>query len=427
MTRTFAPLALTLALLAGTTSAQEAGMPPPNDTPQRETVERDAAAVAILEAARDALAERKTIAMTVHSAIEAESGPLASFSLGADGAAWMTRGENNRWIRAMVGEADDIGTTDRISFTVIKSDGKASWVDNEKQEVVHAIGRHAKGKVYGSAELFGLDKLFAGNPYARELSAQKLEVLPAEPIDGVLCDVVRVEYPGRDLPTRWYIASGDGFPRRIVEELMPGADRVFDYSDVVIDEPIDESRFKIEVPPGYVEKNLPPSIAATPNQPASTVKPEPANADGVFFGTGVGDLAVDFSAETIFGEPYTLSDLRGKPAVVIFWASWAPNAQDTAKEIAEIQDFIGDKGGLLTLAVRERQPEAVVNMLLDMGRDDVVVLTSGNQVANTYKVARVPVVLILDKDGRIVFREERYKNGKTIEEIKSKLTEMFGD
>ena len=216
--RTAAPLALTLTLLAGTASAQQGEpklsdvMPPPAAaTDQPSSVNRDERAVEVLTAAREALVEAKTVLFTVQSEINAKSGPLAAFKLGADGNVWARQEDNGTWTRTMIGQADDIGTSEQISFTVIKSGQNASWIDHENQEVIHAIGRYAKGRVYGSADLLGVDYLFAAKPFAAELGAPTLEYVGTETLDGTVCDVVRADYGERTLAKRWYLASSDGF------------------------------------------------------------------------------------------------------------------------------------------------------------------------------------------------------------------------
>ncbi|MEZ4632608.1 MAG: redoxin domain-containing protein [Deinococcales bacterium] len=41
-------------------------------------------------------------------------------------------------------------------------------------------------------------------------------------------------------------------------------------------------------------------------------------------GINLGNLAPDFSMVDLQGEPVRLSELRGKPVVLNFWATWCP-------------------------------------------------------------------------------------------------------
>lgn len=434
--RHVAPLALTLALLAGTAAAQER-VPQPSEEmppaatptqPAEEQVSRDENAVQTLIAAQEALQGLKTVTLSAHSEIVAESGPLAAFKLGADGAVWARKDEDGKWTRSMVGNADEIGASDQLAFTIIKDDQNASWIDTEKQEVVHAIGRFAKGRVYGCAELMGIEFFLSGKPYAAELGAQKLEYLGTENVDGTLCDVVRAEYGGRSLTKRWYFSTGDKFPRRITEELMEGAERIYDFTQVQLDTEIDPSRFELDAPSSYLVVNMPQRRNAV-NAPvgAEPVVSGPDDEPGKTYGSEVGDLGTPFTAEDIFGTAYNSEDYTGKPLVLFFWASWLPNTPATLDDIFKIHDHLGDNGSLLTLALRERQPENASNIMLDAeGREDIVVITSGGRVGGAYNIARVPVVVVLDAEGRIVYRNDDYHPGETVSEVIEAIDKLEG-
>lgn len=39
-------------------------------------------------------------------------------------------------------------------------------------------------------------------------------------------------------------------------------------------------------------------------------------------GTGVGEIALDFTLNDLEGKPHTLSDYRGGKVMLYFWATW---------------------------------------------------------------------------------------------------------
>ncbi|GAB5497219.1 MAG: hypothetical protein Phyf2KO_22990 [Phycisphaerales bacterium] len=428
--RNVAKMTIALCLAAGAAQSQES-MPPPvqpaRQNPATSEKRHDQAAVDVLKRAQELLAETNSVELTISSEINAETGVLAAFKLGADGNAWLRRNEDGTWKRSMIGNADNIGGSDQISFTVIKEGDKASWIDVEKQEVVHAVGRHAKGTVYSSAELLGLHYLFAASkPYAKELGAAKLESLGTEVVNGTLCDVVRAEYVGPSLPLRWYISSADGFPRKVVEELMEDATRDYEYTAVAIDSEISDDRFQLDAPASYTVRNLPdrqsantlPDLRSTqPNEPTQTE-------DGRAYAPEIGKAAPPFTGSDIFGEEVNLRDFEGKPVVLVFWASWVPGSIDIVDEIIELDDHAGEDAQLVTFTLRERNPEDAVNMLLERDREDVVVLTTGGRISTAYNIARMPVVMVLDAEHNIVFRDEEYKKGETVKNAKAKLDEI---
>lgn len=428
--RPVAPLLLTLALLAGASAGQEAApqrtprpAPLPAEQPASET--RSPRAIEILTAAQEALSQTRTVTLSASSEIVAESGLLSAFKLGAEGNVWARRDENGRWTRALIGQADDIGTSQQIPFTVVKSDLNASWIDHEKQEIVHAVGRHAKGQIFGSAELLGIDLLLSGTPYARQLSARTLESLGTEVVDGTLCDIVRAEIGDRSLPTRWYIGATDGFPRRIVEELVEGAQRTYDFKQIQLDTEIEPARFEIQNPGTYVVTNLPERTTAV-NAPAGAppVVSTPDAPIGEIYGSAVGDTGAPFTAEDIFGTKYNTEDYLGKPLVLFFWASWLPGTNTAIDEIIGLNGRLGDNAKLLTLALRERQPENASNSMLDAGGDGIPVITGGGRAAGAYNIARVPVLIVLDAEGKIVYRNEHYQPDITIQEVIGELEKL---
>lgn len=434
-----APFALALVLAQGSALSQDSLPPPPADAEEAEALSRaqaqpeaetsrDQAAIDILRNAQAALSETKTVQAAVSSEIQADSGPLAAFKLGADGNVLIKKNDDGTWTRLLVGSADQIGGSQQMPFTVLKTDEGASWIDTENKELVHATGRYAKGPVYSSAELLGLHYLLGtSDPYAKELSARVLERMGTEVVGGTVCDVIRVEYNGPSLPLRWYISSADGFPRKIVEELMEGAIRTYDFTDVAINESIDDTRFELEAPDGYAVKNLPTRATANNTNNPSMTSQETSDPAIRPFAPEEGKKAPPFAAQNIFGEEVTLADYEGEPVVLYFWASWVPGASDIVDELVDLQDHVEGKANLVTFALRERQPEAAVNLLLEEDRDDVVILTHGPRVSTAYNVARMPVVLVLDKDHTIVFRDEEYKPDETVKNAKAKLAEVTGE
>ena len=64
----------------------------------------------------------------------------------------------------------------------------------------------------------------------------------------------------------------------------------------------------------------------------------------------VGNLAPDFQLDNLDGKPVALSDLKGKPVLLNFWATWCPPCRDEMPYIQEIYDEWSDEG-LVVLAI----------------------------------------------------------------------------
>ena len=120
-------------------------------------------------------------------------------------------------------------------------------------------------------------------------------------------------------------------------------------------------------------------------------------------GLGEGQLAPDFEFSTFDGERMRLSDLRGRPIFLNFWASWCGPCR---KEMPNMQTMIEKYGGannLVVLAVNNGESltraqsflENIEVELSEYGYDPTA------QVVRRYNVAGLPVSYFIDADGVI--------------------------
>ena len=66
--------------------------------------------------------------------------------------------------------------------------------------------------------------------------------------------------------------------------------------------------------------------------------------DGREVGSAVGQLAPDFELETIDGERFRLSDWRGQPVLINFWASWCGPCRREVPALIRAQEAHGHQG-----------------------------------------------------------------------------------
>lgn len=96
--------------------------------------------------------------------------------------------------------------------------------------------------------------------------------------------------------------------------------------------------------------------AATPRAVLADPPPSAASAD---VGVRQGHLARDFIVGSPDGETFRLSDLRGKPVVVNFWATWCTSCLTEMPELAEVQrEFGADNVHVLALNTGESSSRA---------------------------------------------------------------------
>jgi peroxiredoxin len=141
-----------------------------------------------------------------------------------------------------------------------------------------------------------------------------------------------------------------------------------------------------------------PSGPQQSSQPPSTTGSAGPTA-AVTTGLDVGQLAPDFELSKVGGGSLRLSDLRGHPVWVNFWAPWCPACRT---EIPRIEGFwLGRQAdGLIVLGVGVRDtPDAFRSYAAEVGATYPLVMDLDGKVAERYRALALPVHYWLDRDG----------------------------
>ena len=112
--------------------------------------------------------------------------------------------------------------------------------------------------------------------------------------------------------------------------------------------------------------------------------------------------APDFTVKTISGEEITLSDYKGKKAVIVdLWGTWCPPCK---KEMPELQKFYEEHSGeveIIAAAVNDNLKN-VQNFVDKTNITFKVVLDSGRVVSSIYPSKSVPSLTVVNKEGKII-------------------------
>jgi len=114
--------------------------------------------------------------------------------------------------------------------------------------------------------------------------------------------------------------------------------------------------------------------------------------------------APDFTVVDIEGNSYRLSDLRGKPVVLNFWASWCPPCR---QEMPEFDRAHRELGGeimfmMVNLTSRRETEDIASKFVQDNGYGFPVYFDTQGQAANAYHVSGIPATFFIDREGRVV-------------------------
>lgn len=111
-----------------------------------------------------------------------------------------------------------------------------------------------------------------------------------------------------------------------------------------------------------------------------------------------GYMAPDFTLPTSYGESLTLSDLRGQPVVLNFWATWCPpcraempDLQATSRKFNGRVAFLGvDQGENAGTIIKFRDENGITYPLL---------VDEDNTVNDTYGIRALPTTIFINADG----------------------------
>lgn len=113
----------------------------------------------------------------------------------------------------------------------------------------------------------------------------------------------------------------------------------------------------------------------------------------------VGAAAPDFEAMDLEGRPVRLSDLRGRPVWLNFWASWCPPCR---AEIPDVEAAYRERRdqGLVLLGISVGEDAATVRRYAETtGLSYTVVLDPDGSIAGRYRINGIPAHFFVDADG----------------------------
>ncbi len=114
--------------------------------------------------------------------------------------------------------------------------------------------------------------------------------------------------------------------------------------------------------------------------------------------------AADFKLQDLNGKTVRLSDFKGKPVLIDFWATWCPPCRAAIPSIEKLYKNYGGKGlVVISVSLDEGDWDAVKSFAAEAGIT-YPVLKGGDDVTSRFQVRSIPMVVIINKEGKIVKR-----------------------
>ena len=159
-------------------------------------------------------------------------------------------------------------------------------------------------------------------------------------------------------------------------------------------------------------------------QKQNTTKVTPNSLDQVSedFGISIGEKAPDFELKNYDGKAVKLSDFKGKPIVLDFFASWCPYCNN---EMPRLQKIINEKHPnvkIIAIDAALEDSQTIEKWAKEKGFDFPLLVDESGKIKALYSIRGHPTTLYIDKDG--IIRDKRYGSGTNdfIEQNIKKIT-----
>ena len=119
----------------------------------------------------------------------------------------------------------------------------------------------------------------------------------------------------------------------------------------------------------------------------------------------IGDPAPSFSLERLDGGRLSLDDLRGRPVVLNFWASWCIPCREEAPLLSKIAADYADRGLMVVGVVYQDSAANAIAFMRRYGQTYPGLLDPTGRTALDYGILGVPETYFIDATGVIRWRQ----------------------
>ncbi len=128
------------------------------------------------------------------------------------------------------------------------------------------------------------------------------------------------------------------------------------------------------------------------------------------------DRARPFTVRTLDGRTLRLSDLRGRPVIVDFWATWCAPCRVSMPLLSRMQDRFAREGLVVVgLSVDDVAPQDVRSFAERMRVRFPVAMASESVMEDYGPIRSIPTTVFIDRRGHIVRRVVGYLDRETLE------------
>jgi thiol-disulfide isomerase/thioredoxin len=131
-----------------------------------------------------------------------------------------------------------------------------------------------------------------------------------------------------------------------------------------------------------------------------------ATAASTATGTDIGAIMPEYSAMFLDGTKFEVESRRGKVVLLNLWATWCGPCREEIPELQEIHNRYAPKNfEVIGVSVDESGIESVREFVRDHEMTYPVVLDAESKLANLFQTSMIPTSVVLDRNGRIVWKK----------------------
>ena len=134
--------------------------------------------------------------------------------------------------------------------------------------------------------------------------------------------------------------------------------------------------------------------------------------------------APPFTVKTLDGRPLKLGDLKKRPVVVDFWATWCGPCRASMPHLSTMQSRYGKQGlTVIGLSVDENGPQGVKRFAQQLGVKFTLAMANDDVLDAYGPIRSIPTTFFIARNGDIVRRVVGYIDSETMEDYVREIVE----